>query len=120
MLIIRDLMVRGFRTFKEFLASGEGIASNILADRLRKLETSGIISVEDEATDGRRANYRLTEKVDRAMTVKDDRKVLRQTSVRGAQSAPRLPKLIPLRRQTARRLGHDRRFWSENLICLKG
>jgi DNA-binding HxlR family transcriptional regulator len=55
-------MVRGFRTFKEFKESGEGIATNILADRLQKLETSGIITAEAEATDGRRVNYRLTEK----------------------------------------------------------
>ena len=62
LLIIRDLMVRGFRTFKEFQESGEGIATNILADRLRKLETTGIITAEVGETDGRRVNYRLTEK----------------------------------------------------------
>ena len=62
LLIIRDLMVRGFRKFKEFRDSGEGIASNILSDRLRKLQTKGIIIAELEATDGRRLNYRLTEK----------------------------------------------------------
>src|SRR5882672_600784 len=37
LLIIRDMMLRGFRTYKEFLESYEGIATNILADRLRKL-----------------------------------------------------------------------------------
>src|SRR5215470_6683985 len=42
LLIIRDLMVRGFRTFKQFQESGEGIATNILADRLRKLQATGI------------------------------------------------------------------------------
>src|SRR6266852_3389790 len=62
LLIIRDLMVRGFRTFKEFEESGEGIATNILADRLQKLEGAGIITAEVEETDGRRVNYRLTEK----------------------------------------------------------
>jgi len=62
LLIIRDLMVRGFRTFKEFQESGEGIATNILADRLQKLEATGIIAAEPEDTDGRRVNYRLTEK----------------------------------------------------------
>ncbi|HEX2713826.1 MAG TPA: helix-turn-helix domain-containing protein [Candidatus Acidoferrales bacterium] len=62
LLIIRDLMVRGLRTFKEFQESGEGIASNILADRLRKLEARGILTAEAEGTDGRRVNYRLTEK----------------------------------------------------------
>lgn len=62
LLIIRDLMVRGYRTFKEFQTSGEGIASNILTDRLRKLEESGILSSEPDEIDGRRVNYRLTEK----------------------------------------------------------
>jgi DNA-binding HxlR family transcriptional regulator len=55
-------MVRGFRTFKEFQESGEGIATNILADRLQKLEAAGIITPEVEESDGRRVNYRLTEK----------------------------------------------------------
>jgi DNA-binding HxlR family transcriptional regulator len=62
LLIIRDLMVRGFRTFKDFQGSGEGIATNILADRLQKLEASGIITSGAEPTDARRINYRLTEK----------------------------------------------------------
>lgn len=62
LLIVRDLMIRGFRTFKEFQQSGEGIATNILADRLKKLETAGIIRAQPELNDGRRMNYRLTEK----------------------------------------------------------
>jgi DNA-binding HxlR family transcriptional regulator len=62
LLIIRDLMVRGYRTFRQFAESGEGIATNILADRLRKLEAAGFITAEVERTDGRRVNYRLTGK----------------------------------------------------------
>jgi DNA-binding HxlR family transcriptional regulator len=62
LLIIRDLMVRGLRTFREFQESGEGIATNILADRLRKLEAAGIISAEREQRDARKVIYRLTEK----------------------------------------------------------
>lgn len=62
LLIIRDLMVRGFRTFKQFQESGEGIATNILADRLRRLRAAGIITAEAGKTDGRKVNYRLTEK----------------------------------------------------------
>ncbi|MCU1319342.1 MAG: putative transcriptional regulator [Edaphobacter sp.] len=62
LLLIRDMMVRGHRTFKEFQNSGEGIASNILTDRLKKLEAMEIITSEIERTDGRRVNYRLTEK----------------------------------------------------------
>lgn len=55
-------MVRGFRTFREFEESGEGISTNILADRLRQLEAKGIITVKVQETDRRRQNYRLTEK----------------------------------------------------------
>ncbi len=62
LLIIRDLMVRGYRSFKEFQESGEGIATNVLADRLQKLKERGIITAEPEESDGRRVNYRLTEK----------------------------------------------------------
>ena len=62
LLIVRDLMVRGFRTFKEFQESGEVIATNILTNRLRRLEASGIITGEAGETDARRVNYRLTEK----------------------------------------------------------
>jgi len=62
LLIIRDLMVRGFQTFKQFEESGEGIATNILADRLSKLEAAKIITAEREMADRRRVNYRLTEK----------------------------------------------------------
>lgn len=62
LLIIRDLMVRGYKTFKEFQTSGEGIATNILSGRLQKLEASGIIIAEPEETDARKINYRLTEK----------------------------------------------------------
>jgi DNA-binding HxlR family transcriptional regulator len=62
LLIIRDLMVRAYRTFKEFQEAGEGIATNILADRLRKLEAAGIIMVEADDKDRRKLNYRLTEK----------------------------------------------------------
>lgn len=62
LLIIRDLMIRGYRTFKEFQLSGEGIATNILSDRLRKLEAAGILTVEPAETDGRKMHYRLTEK----------------------------------------------------------
>jgi DNA-binding HxlR family transcriptional regulator len=62
LLIVRDLMVRGFHTFKQFRASGEGIATNVLADRLEKLEAGGIIKAEPDLGDARRVNYRLTEK----------------------------------------------------------
>jgi DNA-binding HxlR family transcriptional regulator len=62
LLIIRDLMLRSYRTYKEFLSSDEGIATNILADRLQRLEASGIITTTRDAEDRRKVVYRLTEK----------------------------------------------------------
>jgi DNA-binding HxlR family transcriptional regulator len=62
LLIIRDMMLRGARTYKEFLQCYEGIATNILADRLRKLIAYRIITTEPDPWDGRRLTYRLTAK----------------------------------------------------------
>jgi len=62
LLIIRDLMVRGFTTFKDFQNGGEGIATNILTDRLEKLQAAGVINSETDRTDHRVVRYRLTEK----------------------------------------------------------
>ena len=62
LLIVRDVMVRGYHTFREFQRSGEGIATNILTDRLHKLEEGGVLLREPAAEDGRSTNYRLTEK----------------------------------------------------------
>lgn len=62
LLIIRDMMLRGSRTFTEFLDSYEMIATNVLADRLRRLEAHGILTRERDAQDRRKQIYRLTEK----------------------------------------------------------
>ncbi len=62
LLIVRDLMLKGRTTFGEFLDGGEGIASNVLADRLSRLEEYGIVERRPHDQDGRRNTYRLTEK----------------------------------------------------------
>ncbi|MGA8215358.1 MAG: helix-turn-helix domain-containing protein [Candidatus Sulfotelmatobacter sp.] len=62
LLIIRDMMLRRARTYKEFLECYEGIATNILADRLRKLVAHGIITTEPDPSDGRKLLYLLTPK----------------------------------------------------------
>jgi DNA-binding HxlR family transcriptional regulator len=62
LLIIRDMMLRGFRTYKEFMECYEGIATNILADRLRKLVAHGIVTTEADPSDGRKRIYSLTAK----------------------------------------------------------
>lgn len=62
LLIVRDLMFFGRKTYNEFLNAGEKIATNILADRLQRLESSGIIVKQRDPADARRYAYRLTEK----------------------------------------------------------
>ena len=62
LLIIRDMMLRGARTYKEFLSCDEGIATNILAGRLRKLIGYGILTALPDPSDGRKQNYLLTAK----------------------------------------------------------
>ena len=62
LLIIRDMMLGGARTYKTFLECYEGIATNILADRLRRLVAYGIITTKPDPSDGRRIIYLLTPK----------------------------------------------------------
>lgn len=62
LLIIRDMMLRGSQSYKQFLECFESIATNILADRLRKLVEYGIITTQPDSWDGRKVIYRLTQK----------------------------------------------------------
>ena len=62
LLIIRDIVYFGKKTYGEFLDSDEGIATNILADRLVHLEERGILVKKRHATDKRKEVYDLTEK----------------------------------------------------------
>lgn len=62
LLIIRDMMLRGTSSYNEFLTLYEGIATNILADRLRRLAVNGIIASKPHPTDGRKLIYSLTAK----------------------------------------------------------
>lgn len=62
LLIVRDLMFAGARTYKDFRASDEGIATNILASRLVTLQDAGIVASDRDPRDGRSLIYRLTAK----------------------------------------------------------
>lgn len=62
LLILRDLIFKQFTTYKEFQESGEGIATNVLADRLKLLQEQAIIVGERSATDARIICYRPTKK----------------------------------------------------------
>jgi DNA-binding HxlR family transcriptional regulator len=62
LLIIRDIVFAGKKTYGEFLKSEEGIATNVLASRLAFLEEQGILARAPNPDDGRKDFYTLTEK----------------------------------------------------------
>jgi DNA-binding HxlR family transcriptional regulator len=60
--VIRDLMFGNRRHFRELLTrSEERIASNILADRLTRLEQAGSVSRRDDPSHKQKVSYSLTE-----------------------------------------------------------
>jgi DNA-binding HxlR family transcriptional regulator len=61
LLVVRDLVL-GSERFKDFAASPEGIPTNILTDRLGRLQESGIVELTAAADGSRHPAYRLTEK----------------------------------------------------------
>jgi len=61
-LILRDLMFRGAKHYADFLNAGEGISTNILANRLSRLENEDVIEKQPDPEHGKRFIYRLTEK----------------------------------------------------------
>jgi DNA-binding HxlR family transcriptional regulator len=62
LLVLRDLMFGGKRHFRELLHSDEGISSNILADRLKRMIERGILTKADDPTHKQKAIYSLTER----------------------------------------------------------
>ncbi len=62
LLILRDMIMRGKSRYQELLSSEEGIATNILADRLARLERQGLISKTDDPNDKRQFRYTPTQK----------------------------------------------------------
>src|ERR1051326_8575528 len=59
LLLIRDLLSEKSR-YGEFLSSSEGIPSNLLAERLRRLESAGIIERKPYQSNPPRHSYHLT------------------------------------------------------------
>ena len=62
LLVIRDLVFEGKRFYKDFLNSKEGIATNVLSDRLKKLENTGLITSKVYEQLKTQKEYSLTEK----------------------------------------------------------
>jgi len=62
LIVIRDIMFGNRRHFRELLQkSQEGIASNVLADRLKRLVERGLLTRENDPTHKQKAVYSLTE-----------------------------------------------------------
>ena len=63
LILLRDMMFGNRRHFRELLTlSEEGISSNILSNRLKRLMTDGMISRVDDPSHKQKAIYSLTEK----------------------------------------------------------
>lgn len=62
LLVVRDLLFFGKRRFGELASSPEGIPTNILSDRLRRLEECGVVVKVPYATRPQRFEYLLTER----------------------------------------------------------
>jgi DNA-binding HxlR family transcriptional regulator len=62
LLVMRDVLLRGKSHYREFLASEEGIATNILADRLSRLEAAGLLERTGGEPRSGRQSYRATAK----------------------------------------------------------
>lgn len=62
LLIIRDLMFKGKTTYGDFLASDEKMSTNILADRLKRLEELGLMSKTIDENNRVKSLYALTDK----------------------------------------------------------
>ena len=60
LLIIRDIAMSGKNTYNEFLKADEGIATNVLADRLSMLEMAGILVKEEHPESKAKIFYRLS------------------------------------------------------------
>lgn len=61
LIVLRDLLLKARRRYGELLACEEGIATNVLADRLRRLEHRGLVRKERDAGDARQFLYRPTQ-----------------------------------------------------------
>lgn len=62
LLIIRDMLFKGKRRFGQFADSEEDISTNILAERLARLEAEGMVARQADPENGRQVLYTLTPK----------------------------------------------------------
>jgi DNA-binding HxlR family transcriptional regulator len=61
-VVVRDMLLNGKKYYSEFLESPEGIASNILAERLKRLEEASVITKNSDPRNQKKYLYELTQK----------------------------------------------------------
>ena len=62
LILMRDMMLFGKRRYSEFQASGEGISTNILADRLKRMQRLALVDKFPDPTNGKTSIYLPTDK----------------------------------------------------------
>lgn len=62
LVIIKQMLVQGKETFKDFMACDEGIATNILTAKLKQLEAAGLVVKSKLPTNKKSVYYHLTDK----------------------------------------------------------
>jgi DNA-binding HxlR family transcriptional regulator len=107
LLILRDIVFRGKRTYGEFLKSEEGFATNILASRLAHLVEEGLL-VREAAPDRRKDIYTLTEKGLDLIPLLFEM-VLWSAKYDRQSEARRIPRLVELIRKDNRALSLETR-----------
>jgi len=88
MLVMRDLLFYDKKRFADFLASPEGIASNILADRLERLEQCGLIERRRYLERPPRVEYRATKRGEDLIPVLRELIAWGRTHVSGTAKSP--------------------------------
>jgi DNA-binding HxlR family transcriptional regulator len=103
LLILRDIVFKGKRTYGEFLKSEEGFATNILASRLEHLVAEGILQRAEDGTDARKTLYSLTEKGEDLVPLMFEM-VLWSAKHDPESAAARIPGLVELIRKDNRKI----------------
>jgi DNA-binding HxlR family transcriptional regulator len=62
LVVVRDLLLHGPRRYGELLAAPEGIPTNILSERLKRLAAEGIVEARAYSDHPPRSEYALTER----------------------------------------------------------
>jgi len=94
MLIIRDLMFTNRNEFGHLLHSGEGISTNILSERLDRLQCWGVIEKLPHPTHGKKFVYELTDKGAGLASVLIEFALWSEESIEGAFIPPSIKEMM--------------------------